>query len=105
MNDSPDRVVITGLGAISPLALTVNELWGNLVAGRSGVACITQLEVSRLRCIDYQSPTGALPLRHAHSVSSMKRAGQPSGGVPHVVKFRIAPQNRLALTVLGSFSS
>jgi 3-oxoacyl-[acyl-carrier-protein] synthase II len=50
MNDSPDRVVITGLGAISPLGLKVDELWGNLVAGRSGVARITQFDASVLLC-------------------------------------------------------
>jgi 3-oxoacyl-[acyl-carrier-protein] synthase II len=38
------RVVITGLGAISPLGLTVAELWAGLVAGRSGIAPITQFD-------------------------------------------------------------
>jgi 3-oxoacyl-[acyl-carrier-protein] synthase II len=50
MNDSSDRVVITGLGAISPLGLTVDELWGNLAAGCSGVARITQFDASILPC-------------------------------------------------------
>lgn len=50
MNDMPERVVITGLGAISPLGLTVDELWGNLAAGRSGVARITQFDASVLPC-------------------------------------------------------
>jgi len=54
---------------------------------------------------DYQSAIAALPLRHAHSVSSMKRAGQPSGGVSHMVKFKIAAQNRSALTLFGSFNN
>ncbi len=38
------RVVITGLGAVSPLGLNVTELWGGLVAGRSGIAAITQFD-------------------------------------------------------------
>src|SRR5512139_2770540 len=50
MNSSPDRVVITGLGAISPLGLTVAELWEKLAAGRSGVARITQFDASVLPC-------------------------------------------------------
>ncbi|MFZ8833265.1 MAG: beta-ketoacyl synthase N-terminal-like domain-containing protein, partial [Candidatus Caldipriscus sp.] len=31
------RVVITGLGAITPLGQTVKETWENLVKGKSGV--------------------------------------------------------------------
>ena len=41
-----DRVVITGLGAISPLGLTVAELWEGLAAGRSGIGPITQWDAS-----------------------------------------------------------
>ncbi len=39
-----ERVVITGLGALSPLGLSVAELWDGLVAGRSGVALITHFD-------------------------------------------------------------
>jgi beta-ketoacyl-acyl-carrier-protein synthase II len=38
------RVVVTGLGAVSPLGLNVAELWTGLVAGRSGIAPITQFD-------------------------------------------------------------
>jgi 3-oxoacyl-[acyl-carrier-protein] synthase II len=38
------RVVVTGLGAISPLGLTVADLWAGLVAGRSGIGLITQFD-------------------------------------------------------------
>jgi len=41
-----ERVVITGLGAITPLGLTVQETWEGLVAGRSGVGPITQFDAS-----------------------------------------------------------
>ena len=37
------RVVVTGLGAITPLALTAEETWQGLVAGKSGIDYITQL--------------------------------------------------------------
>ena len=50
MNNSRPRVVITGLGAISPLGLSVDELWESLLAGRSGVAPITQFDASSLPC-------------------------------------------------------
>ena len=31
------RVVITGMGAITPLGNSVDEFWKNIVAGKSGV--------------------------------------------------------------------
>ncbi|HTP11878.1 MAG TPA: beta-ketoacyl-ACP synthase II [Anaerolineae bacterium] len=50
MNNSNKRVVITGLGAISPLGLTVNDFWQKLVNGQSGIARITQFDASVLPC-------------------------------------------------------
>ena len=41
-----ERVVITGLGAITPLALSVEETWQGLIAGRSGIARVTQFDPS-----------------------------------------------------------
>lgn len=40
------RVVVTGLGAITPLGNTVTESWQNLLAGRSGVDKITIFDAS-----------------------------------------------------------
>lgn len=40
------RVVVTGLGAVTPLGNTVAEYWGNLLAGKSGVAPITHFDAS-----------------------------------------------------------
>ena len=40
------RVVVTGMGAMTPLALTLEETWQGLVAGRSGVGPITQFDAS-----------------------------------------------------------
>jgi 3-oxoacyl-[acyl-carrier-protein] synthase II len=50
MSHSRVRVVITGLGAITPLGHTVPELWEGLTAGRSGISRITQFDPSRLPC-------------------------------------------------------
>src|SRR5919204_5959854 len=41
------RVVITGLGAVTPLGTDVESSWETLVAGRSGAAEITQFDSSR----------------------------------------------------------
>ncbi len=40
------RVVITGLGAISPVGLSVEEIWDALLAGKSGAAPITHFDAS-----------------------------------------------------------
>jgi 3-oxoacyl-[acyl-carrier-protein] synthase II len=40
------RVVVTGLGALTPLGNDVESTWANLVAGRSGAAEITQFDSS-----------------------------------------------------------
>lgn len=40
------RVVITGVGAITPLGNTVGETWKNLCEGKSGIASITHFDVS-----------------------------------------------------------
>jgi 3-oxoacyl-[acyl-carrier-protein] synthase II len=44
------RVVITGLGAISPLGLTVNDMWGGLCAGRCGIGKITAFDPVGFKC-------------------------------------------------------
>ncbi|MGD8622986.1 MAG: beta-ketoacyl-ACP synthase II [Anaerolineae bacterium] len=43
-----ERVVITGMGALTPLGLSVEETWEGLVAGRSGITEITQFDASEL---------------------------------------------------------
>lgn len=40
------RVVVTGLGIVSPVGNNVDEAWGNLVAGHSGIARITRFDAS-----------------------------------------------------------
>jgi 3-oxoacyl-[acyl-carrier-protein] synthase II len=43
-------VVITGLGAVTPLAVGVEESWKKLCAGESGIKTITQFDASSLKC-------------------------------------------------------
>jgi len=44
------RVVVTGLGLISPVGNSVAEGWANLVAGKSGIAAVTKFDASNLAC-------------------------------------------------------
>ena len=44
------RVVITGLGIVSPLATGVEETWSKLLAGQSGAGTISKFDTSDLSC-------------------------------------------------------
>ena len=44
------RVVVTGLGVVSPVGNTVPEAWSNLIAGRSGIGLITKFDASAFAC-------------------------------------------------------
>ena len=44
------RVVVTGLGLVTPLATGVEETWKRLLAGRSGAGPITRFDASDLPC-------------------------------------------------------
>jgi len=47
-SNTQPRVVVTGMGALTPLGLDVATTWQAMVAGRSGVGPITQFDPSRL---------------------------------------------------------
>ena len=40
------RVVVTGLGIVSPVGIGVADAWANIIAGRSGITRITRFDVS-----------------------------------------------------------
>jgi len=44
------RVVVTGLGCISPVGNTVEQAWSRLVAGQSGIDRITKFDASTFSC-------------------------------------------------------
>ena len=44
------RVVVTGLGIISPVGNTVPQAWQNVIAGKSGITRVTRFDPSRLNC-------------------------------------------------------
>lgn len=44
-----NRVVITGMGAVTPLGLTMGETWAGLIGGRSGITPITHFDAGELR--------------------------------------------------------
>ena len=44
------RVVVTGLGCISPVGNTVTEAWAHILAGQSGIGLITRFDASTFSC-------------------------------------------------------
>jgi len=47
---SQPRVVITGMGAVSPLGLTVGDLWSGLCAGKCGISKIAAFDPAEFPC-------------------------------------------------------
>ncbi len=43
------RVVVTGMGALTPLGNTIDEYWNGLINGVSGADMITQFDASKFR--------------------------------------------------------
>lgn len=46
MSDSPKKVVVTGMGVVSPLGSTIDDFWSGLVAGKSGIGQITHFDTT-----------------------------------------------------------
>lgn len=48
MSDSKRRVVITGMGALTPIGLSVDEFWNSMMESKSGSALIKQFDTSKV---------------------------------------------------------
>ena len=53
---TPRRVVITGIGLLSPVGIGLEETWSGLLAGRSGIAPITHFDASEYPAQDSSHP-------------------------------------------------
>ena len=43
------RVVVTGLGALTPIGNNISEFWDSLISGKSGAAEIKQFDASKFK--------------------------------------------------------
>ena len=50
MNSGRKRVVITGMGLMSPLGETVDEYWKGLLRGKSGIGPMTLIDPAEYPC-------------------------------------------------------
>jgi 3-oxoacyl-[acyl-carrier-protein] synthase II len=90
------RVVVTGLGLISPVGNSVAEGWTNLLAGRSGIDLITRFDAAPFACrfagevkgFDVEEYLPGKEARHmdtfihfglAASIQAVRDAGLPVG--------------------------
>lgn len=90
------RVVVTGLGLISPVGNTVAEGWANVLAGKPGIAPITKFDASAFACrfagevkgFNVEDYFPAKEARHmdtfihyglAASIQAIRDAGLPTG--------------------------
>jgi len=72
------RVVITGMGMISPVGLSKEDSWAAFTAGRSGVVRITSLDASNYPCQIAGELKGFDPLNHipAKKIRNMASSSQ-----------------------------
>ena len=48
MSDKNRRIVVTGIGALTPIGLNVDEFWNGMMASKSGAAMIKQFDTSKV---------------------------------------------------------
>jgi len=81
---SKRRVVVTGLGALCSVGNTVEETWGNLKAGKSGIADIEHFDVSAYTthfagCVKDFDVSAYIPLKEARRMDTFLQYGMAAG--------------------------
>ncbi len=89
------RVVVTGLGIISPVGNTIADAWSNIIAGRSGVGPVTKYDVSAMNSriageVRNFDVDGVFPVKEARHVDTFVHYGMAASlqavadaGLPH----------------------
>ncbi len=75
---SQRRIVITGMGAVTPLGLDVPTTWENLIAGKSGVGTITGWDASKYDCRIAAQVKDFEPKKHFFNEKDARRADRYS---------------------------
>jgi len=72
------RVVITGMGAVTPLGLDVSTTWTNLLAGKSGASTLTSWDNSQYDCRFAAQVKDFEPRQHFFNEKDARRADRYS---------------------------
>jgi 3-oxoacyl-[acyl-carrier-protein] synthase II len=75
---SERRIVITGMGAVTPLGLDVESTWQNLLAGKSGAATITTFDIAKYDCQFACTVKDFEPKKHFFNEKDARRADRYS---------------------------
>ena len=68
------RVVVTGLGIVSPIGIDVKSFWENLVNGKSGIRPITQFDSASFDCRIAGEILGFNPSLYFNNPKDVRRA-------------------------------
>ena len=82
------RVVVTGMGAITPLGNSVNDYWNGLINGVSGADMITQFNASKFRTkfaceVKGFDPTQYLDKKEARKIDRINNRVGAAGACTH----------------------
>lgn len=118
MNEKIRRVVVTGMGAITPLGKTVTETWEALKAGKNGIAPITLFdttdykaklaaEVKDFNALDYMEKSETLRTdRYTQfALIAAQQAVEESGIVGNVVPERFGVTMGVGIGGIGTFET
>lgn len=78
------RVVITGMGMVSPVGIGVDESWQSVLTGRSGIAPVTQFDASELPCriageVKGFEPRDYIPYKEIRRMSRVSQLATAAG--------------------------
>lgn len=118
MNEKNKRVVVTGIGAITPLGKTVAETWEAMKAGKNGIAPITLFdttdyktklgaEVKDFNALDYMEKSETLRTdRYTQfALIAAEQAVEESGIVGNVVPERFGVYMGVGIGGIGTFET
>ena len=100
------RVVVTGLGVVSPLGLNTSSTWKNLLAGRSGVGQITAFDAEgygttiAAEVKDFD-PVGLLGLKESRRMDRFVQLGAAAAlEAVETADIKVTPENQTRVSVM-----
>src|SRR3954454_18688491 len=105
MGEQP-RIVVTGMGIISPVGNTVEEAWANIAAGRSGLGPITRFDASDLESriageVKNFNPEAYIPPKEARRMDRFIQFGVAASGQALAnAHYTVTPENAPEIGVI-----